>query len=230
MAAQPSPTLTGERLYAATLELAAIDPDLAGVVERYGAPPLWARPAGFATLLRIILEQQVSLASASAAFDRLSKTVDRLTPERFLGLSDSELLAIGFSRQKTRYCRLLAVGLSHATIDLDRLAGLPDEEVHAELVALTGVGPWTASIYMMEALLRPDVWPASDIALATSVMQVKGLSRRPSPNELGSIAEAWRPWRSVAARLFWHDYLSRRDRPVTAPELATATSPEVAVA
>ncbi len=95
---------------------------------------------------------------------------------------------------------------------------MPDEEVFRELVALTGVGPWTASIYMMEGLLRPDIWPVADMALVTSVMQVKGLDKRPGPAEMESIGEAWRPWRSVAARLFWHDYLGRRGRPQGAPE------------
>jgi DNA-3-methyladenine glycosylase II len=210
--------LTAEGLSAAVLELAAIDPDLAGIVDRYGPPPLWARPPGFATLVQIILEQQVSLASAFAAFERLLEAVDPLTPEGFLGLSDAELLAIGFSRQKARYGRELAAALVLGSFHPDRLADLPDEEVHRSLVALNGVGPWTAAIYMMEALLRPDVWPVSDIALVTAATEVKRLRRRPGPAEMESMGEAWRPWRSVAARLFWHDYLGRRGRPAVAPE------------
>jgi DNA-3-methyladenine glycosylase II len=213
-----APTLTEEGLRTAVVELAAIDPDLAGIVDRYGPPPLWARPPGFATLVQIVLEQQVSLASAFAAFERLCEAVDPLTPEGFLRLSDAELLAIGFSRQKTRYGRELAVALTSGGFDPDGLAHLPDEEVHRSLVALNGVGPWTAAVYMMEALLRPDVWPVSDIALVTAVTEVKRLDRRPGAAEMEALGEAWRPWRSVAARLFWHDYLSRRGRPATAPE------------
>jgi DNA-3-methyladenine glycosylase II len=212
--------LNEEILLAATNELGSRDADLAGIVERFGPPPLWARPPGFSTLVQIMLEQQVSLASAFAAFDRLRAAVDPLTPDGFLGLNDRELLVIGFSHQKARYVRGLARALTTRSFDLDRLATLPDEEVHRELVALIGVGPWTASIYMMEALLRPDVWPVADMALVASVAQVKGLDRRPGPTEMEAIGQAWRPWRSVAARLFWHDYLGRRGRPPTAPEVA----------
>jgi DNA-3-methyladenine glycosylase II len=213
-----SALLTEEGLRAAAVELATLDPDLAGILERYGSPPLWSRPPGFATLLRIVLEQQVSLASASAAFERLGRAVDPLTPEGFLRLDDAELLAIGFSRQKSRYGRELAGALVRGSFDPDRLADLPDDEVHRELVALTGIGPWTAAIYLMEVLLRPDVWPVSDIALATAVVDVKRLPSRPGPAEMEAIGEAWRPWRSVAARMLWHDYLSRRNRSTVAPE------------
>ncbi len=212
--------LSEATLLRATRELASRDPDLAGVVDRYGPPPLWARSPGFETLVQIMLEQQVSLASAFAAFERLRAAVGPLTPERFLRLDDAELLRIGFSRQKTRYVRGLAEALVSGDFVLDRLAELPDEEVHRELCALTGIGPWTSSIYLMEALLRPDVWPVADIALATSVMTVKGLAARPGLEEMEAIGEAWRPWRSVAARLCWHDYLCRRGRSALAPERA----------
>jgi DNA-3-methyladenine glycosylase II len=211
VAASPPP-LTQETLALAVRELAARDPDLAGIVERLGPPPLWDRPAGFGTLVYIVLEQQVSLASAKAAFDRLCAAVDPLTPGGFLELDDVRLLAIGFSRQKARYVRGLAQAVRSDAIDVEALATLPDEEAVRALVALTGIGPWTASIYLMEALLRPDVWPATDMALVAAVTQVKGLERRPDAAGMEALAELWRPWRSVAARLFWHDYLSRRGR------------------
>ena len=191
-------------------ELAAIDDDLAGIVARYGPPPLWDRPAGFPTLVHIILEQQVSLASARVAFDRLVVATDPLTPATFLRLTDAELLTIGFSRQKARYGRALAAGLVDGSLDLETLGGLPDDEVRLALEAIPGIGPWTSTIYLLMVLGRPDVWPTGDIALATAVGQVKGLSGRPAPDDLEAIGEAWRPWRSVAARLFWHDYLARR--------------------
>ena len=191
-------------------ELAARDDDLAGIVARYGPPPLWDRPAGFPTLVHIILEQQVSLASARAAFDRLVVATDPLTPATFLRLTDAELLTIGFSRQKARYGRALAAGLVDGSLDLETLGGLPDDEVRLALEAIPGIGPWTSTIYLLMVLGRPDVWPTGDIALATAVGQVKGLSGRPAPDDLEAIGEAWRPWRSVAARLFWHDYLARR--------------------
>ena len=167
---------------------------------------------GFATLLHIILEQQVSLASAQAAFDRLRAAADPLRPERFLELTDAELLAIGFSRQKARYGRALATALVDGSLDLDGLADLDDDAAHRALVAIPGIGPWTATIYLLMVLGRPDVWPVGDIALAQAVAESRGAARRPGPVEMAVLGEVWRPWRSVAARLFWHDYLSRRGR------------------
>jgi len=192
--------------------LAAHDPELAGIVARFGPPPLWAREPGFATLLHIVLEQQVSLASARAAFDRLRVVADPLTPGRFLELSDAELLQIGFSRQKARYGRALATAIESGALDLDGLAHLDDDSVHAQLQAIPGIGPWTSTVYLLMVLGRPDVWPAGDIALAAAVAEVKSLPGRPDAIEMSRLGEAWRPYRSVAARLFWHDYLSRRGR------------------
>jgi DNA-3-methyladenine glycosylase II len=197
----------------AVAELAARDPALAGIVERHGSPPLWDRRPGFATLLHIVLEQQVSLASAQAAFDRLTVASDgAVTPERFLRFSDAELLGFGFSRQKARYVRALAAALSAGDLDLEGLSAMDDEPAHAALQSIPGIGPWTSTIYLLMVLGRPDVWPAGDIALAQAVADVQGLDHRPDVVEMGVIGEAWRPWRSVAARLFWHDYLSRRGR------------------
>ncbi|HEX7347304.1 MAG TPA: hypothetical protein VF253_10980 [Candidatus Limnocylindrales bacterium] len=204
------PALDQATLERAVDELAAADEDLAGIVARFGPPPLWDRPAGFPTLVHIILEQQVSLASAMAAFDRLVAATDPLTPNAFLALTDAELLTIGFSRQKARYGRALAASISDGSLDLDGLVSLADEDVRLALEAVPGIGPWTSTIYLLMVLGRPDVWPAGDIALATAVGQIKGLASRPGPDDLARIGEAWRPWRSVAARLFWHDYLARR--------------------
>lgn len=210
------------RLEAAVAELAAGDADLAAIVERYGPPPLWDRPAGFGTLVHIILEQQVSLASARAAFDRLVVATDPLNPQAFLRLTDAELLAIGFSRQKARYGRALAAAILDRSLDLDSLADLDDDAVQASLEAVPGIGRWTSTIYLLMVLGRPDVWPSGDMALATAVAQAKALSGRPDPHTLMVLGEAWRPWRSVAARLFWHDYLARR-RTVAAPAVQADT-------
>jgi DNA-3-methyladenine glycosylase II len=210
--ANPPATLDAASLSTAVGVLAARDADLAAIVARHGQPPLWDRRPGFATLLHIVLEQQVSLASAQAAFDRLLVAADPLTPECFLELSDGDLLAIGFSRQKARYGRALATAVSAGTLDLATLGGLEDDAVHEALQAVPGVGPWTSTIYLLMVLGRPDLWPVGDIALAESVGEVKGLGRRPNAMEMGTLGEAWRPWRSVAARLFWHDYLARRGR------------------
>jgi len=199
-------------LHAGVRELAARDADLAAIVERYGPPPLWDRQPGFPTLLHIVLEQQVSLASARAAFDRLLAATDPLTPAAFLALSDDELLRIGFSRQKARYGRAIAVALEDGSLDLDGLGDRPDADVVAVLESMPGIGPWTSSIYLLMVLGRPDVWPVADIALAESVRVVKRLELRPGPDEMTGIGDSWRPLRSVAARLLWHDYLARRGR------------------
>ena len=193
-------------------ELVSRDADLAAIVARYGLPPLWDRPSGFGTLLQIILEQQVSLASAQAAFDRLRAAASPLGPRTFLALSDTELLTIGFSRQKARYGRALASAVDDGTLDIDGLAALDDSAVEQSLIAIPGIGPWTATIYLLMVLGRPDVWPVGDIALAQAVADAKGLATRPDAAAMADLGEAWRPWRSVAARLLWHDYLSRRGR------------------
>ncbi|MCO6449187.1 MAG: GrpB family protein [Caldilineales bacterium] len=202
--------LDEDRLHYATQVLAGRDPDLARVVERFGLPPLWSRPAGFTTLIHIILEQQVSLASANAAFTRLQAAVSSLTPQAFLKLDDDALRSIGFSRQKTRYGRLLAQALLAGEIDLQSLHHLSDDEARKTLMRVKGIGHWTANIYLMETLLRPDIWPVGDLALANAAREVKGLTERPHANQLESLGEPWRPWRSVAARILWHHYLSIR--------------------
>ncbi len=204
--------LTQETLFEAVRALAARDADLAAVVEQFGPPPLWAREPGFPTLVYIILEQQVSLASARAAFNRLSAAIAPVIPQAFLELDDVQLKAIGFSRQKTGYGRSLSRAILNGEIDLAGLAALEDDAVRGELIKLKGIGRWSADIYLMEALLRPDVWPAGDLALAIAVQRVKQLPAAPSPVELEAIGEAYRPWRAVAARLFWHFYLSNPAR------------------
>lgn len=183
--------------------------DLAAIFTAYGYPPLWRREPGFGTLLHIILEQQVSLVSARAAFERLGEVASPLTPETFLALDDATLKRVGFSRQKTRYGRALADAVTTGSLDLAGLEFLEDDAVRLELTKIVGIGNWTADIYLMMALGRPDVWPQGDLALAVAVKEVKGLTTRPRPLELSVLAEAWQPYRAVAARLFWHYYLSR---------------------
>ena len=188
------------------------DQDLAGVLGAYGPPPMWARPPGFSTLVHIILEQQVSLASARAAFERLRAVVAPITPRRFLGLDDATLRAIGFSRQKAAYARHLAQAIADHRFALGTLAHMDDAVARAALTQLDGVGGWTADIYLMMALRRGDVWPHGDLALAVAAHQVKHLPARPTDHELSDLSEAWRPWRSVAARVLWHFYLCQRQR------------------
>jgi DNA-3-methyladenine glycosylase II len=171
---------------------------------------MWARRPGFATLIHIILEQQVSLASAKAAFVRLQAAIAPITPRKFLTLNDSQLKTIGFSRQKTAYVRKLAEAIIEKRFDPRTLTTLADDSVREKLIELKGIGQWTADIYLLMCLRRPDVWPMGDLALATAAQQVKGLRTRPSPETLERLARQWRPWRAVAARLLWHFYLSRR--------------------
>lgn len=189
-------------------ELAARDRDLGGVLSRLGPPPMWDREPGYPTLVHIILEQQVSLASAKACFDKLLAAVGELTPESLLTLDDGTLKEVGFSRQKTAYARILAEAVQSGSLDLDGLSDLPDDEARERLMRLKGIGRWTADIYLLMALGRPDVWPVGDLALVVAAQRIKRLETRPNPGEFEKLGEPWRPWRSVAARLLWHLYLS----------------------
>lgn len=207
--------LTRRSLLNATRHLAARDSDLAAVVGAYGPPPLWAREPGFHTLIHIILEQQVSLASAKAAYDRLIVATGRPVPERFLALDDAELTRIGFSRQKAGYGRGLAEAILEGRLDLARLETLEDAQAKVQLTAIKGIGSWTADIYLLMVLRRPDTWPSGDLALASAVQRVKRLRHKPTPEKLQALGKAWQPWRAVAARILWHYYLSspRRQAP-----------------
>lgn len=198
-----------DSLARAVRSLARRDPDLAAVVRQHGTPPLWDREPGFATLLHMILEQQVSLASALAAFNKLKAALGTVTPERFLTLDDDQLKAIGFSRQKTRYGRILAQAVLDGTLDFDALHVLPDDAVSAALTALTGIGRWTADVYLLMVLRRCDVLPVGDLALLIAAQRVKRLPTRPTPAEFEALAEPWRPHRAAAARVLWHFYLSK---------------------
>lgn len=188
--------------------LARRDPDLASIIDRFGAPPIWRRPRGFETLVLLILEQQVSLASAKAAFERLTAAAGALTPETLGALSDEAYRGAGVSRQKTRYIRHLAECVADRTLRLDRVSRMDDDGVRAHLTQVKGIGAWTAEVYLLMCLMRPDVWPVGDIALQAAAHDVKGLEARPGPETLVEIGEQWRPWRSVAARLLWHHYLN----------------------
>lgn len=199
--------LTREASERALAELCAGDEDLAGVVARHGPPPMWERAPGFPTLVLIILEQQVSLASARAVYGRLVAATSPLTPRKFLALDAAALRALGFSRQKAAYVGELARAVAAGDFDPRALEAMPDEQARAEMLKLKGVGPWTADVYLLMALRRPDVFPAGDLGLLVAAAQVKRLAARPTPKELEALAERWRPWRAVAARILWQHYL-----------------------
>ena len=192
--------------------LAAADPRLAELLSEYGLPPLWPRQEGFATLVKIVLEQQVSLASAAAAYANLERAIGQVEPAAFLTVGDPELKAIGFSRQKAGYCRGIAAEIVEGSLDLASLSQMEDVAARAYLTAIRGVGPWTAEVYLLFALRRPDVWPTGDRALVVSMAESLPLDAVPDYDHALEIAGAWSPWRSVAARMLWHAYLARRGR------------------
>lgn len=201
--------LTPEAMASAVRELVAADEDLHRVVERVGPPPMWARRPGFATLVRIILEQQVSLASADATYRRLQRRLGRVTAARVGSVSVVMLRRQGVTRQKAEYIRHVASLVVAEKLNLEALTEANDATVCRTLVAIRGIGPWTADIYLLMALRRPDVWPRGDLALRSAAQAVKRLRSLPSGTRLQRIATAWRPWRSVAARILWHHYLHR---------------------
>ena len=203
----PVNALTPTSLARAARALARRDADLARVIALHGIPPLWAREPGFASLILIILEQQVSLASAKAAFTRLAEACGTVTPAAVLQFDDVALKQIGFSRQKAGYARGLAQRILDGTFDPAALERMSDARARAALIDLKGVGAWTADIYLLMALRRPDVWPHGDLALVKAAGRVKRLHPRPTPEAWEALAEPWRPYRSVAARVLWTEYL-----------------------
>lgn len=180
------------------------------IIREYGYPPMWTRPASFATLIHIILEQQVSLASAKAAFVKLKARLGTITPAKLLQLSDAEMRACYFSRQKTIYARHLAEMLVSKELQLHKIRALPDESIKIELKKVKGIGEWTADIYLIFALQRPDIFPTGDLAMMQALKEVMQLPKEITKDEIILMAESWRPHRSVATMLLWHHYLRRR--------------------
>jgi DNA-3-methyladenine glycosylase II len=193
--------------------VAAVDPDLKVIVDGLGYPPFWSRENTYESLVWFILEQQVSLASAKAALEKLRARVGTITPENVLGLDHDELRAAYFSRQKAGYARALAQEILAGRLDLAALEKLPDADVRKQLVQLKGIGNWTVDVYLILTLHRPDVFPAGDLAAVNALKRVKGLSRNTAADELARVTGEWTPLRTVATMLLWHDYLSRRTHP-----------------
>ncbi|MEO7521626.1 MAG: DNA-3-methyladenine glycosylase 2 family protein [Gemmatimonas sp.] len=194
----------------AVRELSLRDPFLGGIADRWGAPPMWGRPTGFATLVRIILEQQVSLAAAATLYKRLVRDAGGMTPNAIAAMGISGLREFGLTRQKSAFCHGLALRILDGSLDLAAVSRAPDDAGRAMLLSVHGLGPWSVDIYFLMALRRPDIWPQGDLALAVTLRDGLGLGRVPSREEQLSIAEGWRPWRSVAARLVWTEYLGTR--------------------
>lgn len=205
--------------------LARLDPDFARILASYGLPRFPRRPASFGTLLHIILEQQLSLDIAAKLWKRLKQRCRPLTPIRFLELDEATLKNCGFTRQKIGYARGLASAILERRFSPSGLRRLADEQALAAIMELRGFGHWSAEVFVLFALGRPDVWPAGDLALQVAMQWLKSLPARPDSRELRTMAEAWRPWRSVAACLLWQFYLCRLNRAVPAAALEGLTIP-----
>lgn len=200
--------LTNENFYPLCDDLAARDKELSQIIQEYGYPPLWNRPNTFESLVHIILEQQVSLASALAALNKLKERLQDVTPENFLLLTDEELRTCYFSRQKTVYTRGLAKALADGALNLYELATLDDLTVRNRLVALKGIGNWTVDIYLLFVLQRANIFPMGDLAAINALKRVKKLPKDTPPEKLIAITSKWHPHKSAATMLLWHHYLS----------------------
>ena len=186
------------------------DETLRKIIDEYGLPPMWTRPAIFQSLILTILEQQVSLASAYSAFKKLKEKIGFVTPKKILALTDAELRACYFSRQKIIYARALATAIITKKLNLKKLVLLTDEEIRTELKKIKGIGDWTVDVYLMHALQRSDLFPLGDIALVNSLKHVKQLHPKTTKEEMLAIAESWRPYRTVASMILWHAYIKRK--------------------
>jgi DNA-3-methyladenine glycosylase II len=189
-------------------KLAAADPNLAAIIKAHGYPPFWSRPNSFETLVHIILEQQVSLASALSALNKLKERLQELTPVRLLLLTDEEMKACYCSRQKTGYIKYLAEALLSGQLNLSELEDMPDDEVRAKLVALKGIGNWTADVYLMFVLQHSDIFPVGDLAAVNAMKRVKNLPADTTKEQMIEMATQWQPYRTIATMLLWHYYLS----------------------
>ena len=182
----------------------------ASINEKYGTPPNWTRPQGFISLSKIILEQQVSLASANAHFLKLNGYLVEFTPSNILKLTDEEMRSCQISRQKAKYLRALSTAILSGDVDLEELPKLNETEIRKNLTSIKGIGNWTTDIYLMFCLQSKDIFPIGDIAVVNTV---KELSDAKTKEEIILLAEKWKPFRSLAVYFLWHYYLHKRNRP-----------------
>jgi DNA-3-methyladenine glycosylase II len=208
--APPPRTLTHATLAEGARALARRDRHFAALLYRNGLPPMWARRPGFPTLVHIVIEQQVSIVAARSLFRRIRADLGDMTPELVADRGITGLHRLGLTRQKAAYCHGLACAILSGQLSLSAIARRDDTTGRAALLSLHGIGPWSADIYYLMALRRPDVWPVGDLALTIALHEVKGLPARPDPRSQLAMSAGWAPWRSVAARLLWHYYLTTR--------------------
>lgn len=204
--------LTKETFQQGISELCEIDADLADVIVKWGNPPFWINPTEFSGIVIAILAQQVSLESAQATFVKLEKAIGTISPEKLMSLKDDSLKVIGFSRQKISYVRGVANRILTGAFNTASLNLLDDDTIRKRLMEFKGIGPWTADVYLLFSLRRADAWPSGDLALEQTIKDLKGLPSKPYSDQANVIANSWRPWRGVAARILWHHYLCERGR------------------
>lgn len=200
---------TKENFHSRCDELAAKDKHLQQILMEYGYPPFWTRPNTFETLVLTILEQQVSLASAYAAYKKLKEKLSAITPQNVLALSDEEMRSCYFSRQKIVYVRELANAILTKRISLKSFEKKEDDVVREELIKLKGIGNWTIDIYLLHALQRTDIFPIGDIALVNAVRMIKETSL--TKEEILELSHKWKPYRSIATMIFWHYYIKKKN-------------------
>ena len=204
--------LTKETYPLAISKLIERDPGLAEIVAKWGIPPFWTHPPGFPGIILAILAQQVSIESAQAAFRKLEHAIPTVSPDAFLTLNGYSLREIGFSRQKASYVLKIAEDIVAGKIDFDALQLIDDNEARTRLMQIRGIGKWTADTYLLFSLRRSDVWPSGDLALERAVAELRGLPSKVRTEEVDRIVAAWKPFRAVAARILWCQYLNQRDR------------------
>jgi DNA-3-methyladenine glycosylase II len=203
-------TFTKENFEQICHQLAAQDTDFQRIIDTHGIPTMWTREPTYATLVHIILEQQVSIMSAKACFEKLKFKVGKVVPEYVLLLTDEDMKECGFSRQKMNYARILGQEILNGSLVLENLQHLDNEQVRAEIKRIKGLGDWSADIFLMFALQRSDMFPIGDLALVNGLKTLKNLPKETPKETLLDIAESWRPYRSVATFLVWHDYIVRK--------------------
>jgi DNA-3-methyladenine glycosylase II len=207
-----SDILTRQTLKQALLQLSTQDRVMKELLQTYGVPPLWQRRQDFQTLMHIVLEQKVSLASAAAVLARVQALCPSMTPVEFLRVSEKSMRDAGISERKLSYCQSIAQALLDDRLDLIRLRKLDDEAVIDALVEIRGIGPWTAGVYLLMAMRRADAWASGDRALAVSAMECYALSDVPDYASLDAMAARWSPCRGAAARMLWHAYRRRSEQ------------------
>jgi len=203
-------TFNADNFYQICDTLYRKDKDLKKIVDEHGYPPIWMRPPSFQTLILTILEQQVSLASAYAAFKKLRKKTGNITPAKIMDLTDDELRKCYFSRQKIVYARELAKAILLKKLHLKKLESLDNDNVRTTLKKIKGIGDWTVDIYLIHALRRLDIFPIGDLALVNSLKEIKNLSGYCTKEEMLAVSIPWRPFRTIASMILWHSYIQKR--------------------